>query len=128
MDIVVSLPDNVFRSVTKLAERANKPVGEVISQKIETDFEVSNVDNQAVISQWSDADVLELAMLRLSAAQDGRLSELLEKQREREISPSERVELEGLMESYNVANLRKSQGIVEAVKRGLISFPADLNE
>lgn len=127
MEITVTLPEKVFQDITKYAELANKPVGDVISEKIEADFHISNVDNEDILADWSDADVLELANLRLPEDQDKRLGELLVKQREKELSPSERVEMEGLMESYHVANFRKAQGIVEAVRRGLISAPEDLN-
>lgn len=128
MEITVTLPEKVFQDITKYAELAKKPVGEVISEKIEADFQISNIDNGDVLANWNDSDVLELANLKLPESQDKRLSELLAKQREAQISPSEGVEMEGLMESYHIADFRKAQGIVEAVKRGLISSPEDLNE
>ncbi len=128
MEITVTLPEKVFQDITKYAELAKKPVGEVISEKIEADFQISNVDNDDVLLNWSDSDVLDLAKLKLPENQDERLSELLAKQREMQISPSERVEMEGLMGSYHIATFRKSQGIVEAIKRGLISSPDDLDE
>ncbi len=55
-----------------------------------------------------------------------RMSELLEKQSEEMITPLEKNELDALLRVYQVGNLRKSQGIYEAVQRGLIKTPDDL--
>jgi hypothetical protein len=74
----------------------------------------------------SDVEVLELANLKLSKQQDKRLSQLLENQRESRITTNEKIEFEGLMGLYRMGTLRKAQGCLEAVKRGLIKTPADL--
>lgn len=63
----------------------------------------------------------------MSAAENKRLSELLDKQREETITPLERNELEALLRVYQVGNLHKAQGIAEAVERGLLKAPADLS-
>jgi hypothetical protein len=126
MEVTVTLPEKVFQDVRKYVELTNRPVDEVISEKLEADFQISNVATEEVISDWNDTDVLELANLKLPEAQDKRLSELFEKQRERLISTSEKVEMEGLIESYRIATFRKAQGFIEAVKRGLVESPEDL--
>lgn len=68
----------------------------------------------------SDRTVLDLANSTLPETQDQRLSDLLEKQREAAIVADEQQELETLMQIYNEGWLRKTAGIVEAVKRGLM--------
>ena len=62
----------------------------------------------------------------MSEAENVRMSELLEKQREDVITRLEKNELDALVRVYQVGNLRKSQGIYEAVQRGLIKTPDDL--
>jgi hypothetical protein len=98
----------------------------VIAEKIQSEYSIENVNNEAIMANLSDTEVLELANLKLSEQQDERMSQLLEKQREEEIPTSEKFELEGLMGLYRMGTIRKAQGCLEAVKRGLIKTPADL--
>jgi hypothetical protein len=67
----------------------------------------------------ADSEILALSNLQMDPDQDARLSELLEKQRERSLLSNEPQELEGLMQIYREALLRKNAALVEAVKRGL---------
>jgi hypothetical protein len=71
----------------------------------------------------ADPEVLALSNLQMEPDQDARLSELLEKQRERSLVANEPQELEGLMQVYREALLRKTAALVEAVKRGLREAP-----
>ena len=57
----------------------------------------------------------------MASEQDQRLSELLNQQQERDLSTFENTELWSLMQIYQINLLKKSQGLNEAVKRGLIS-------
>ena len=68
---------------------------------------------------WSDQDVLEAADLQMPEAEDQRLSELLQRQKFRSLKPAEQNELTTLMGLYQRGLLRKSQGLREAVRRGL---------
>ncbi len=126
MEVTLNLPDNIYRSFKQLAERTSQPIGEVIAEKIQTDYWADDLEFENNISNLSDAEVLELANLKLSKQQDRRMSQLLENQRENRITTSEKIELEGLMGLYRMGNLRKAQGCLEAVRRGLIKTPADL--
>jgi hypothetical protein len=67
----------------------------------------------------ADSEILALSNLQMDPDQDARLSELLEKQRERSLLSNEPQELESLMQIYREALLRKNAALVEAVKRGL---------
>jgi hypothetical protein len=71
----------------------------------------------------ADSEILALSNLQMDPDQDARLSELLEKQRERSLLSNEPQELEGLMQIYREALLRKTAALVEAVKRGLREAP-----
>lgn len=126
MEITVNLPDNVYRNVTELAVRTSRRVDEVIADKLQADFSMENIDNEELVAGWSDDDVLALANLKLPEAQSERMSELLDRQQAGMITNVEKSELEMYMEIYNNSNLRKSQGIVEAARRKLISSPKDL--
>jgi hypothetical protein len=67
-----------------------------------------------------------LANLKLPQAQSNRMSELSDLQQRGLMNNVEKNELMMYLEIYNHANLRKAHGIVEAVKRGLITSPSDL--
>ena len=126
MEVTVNLSDKVYQSYKQLAEKTDRRIDEIIAEKIQSEYSVENTENDEVMANLSDEEVLELANLKLSKQQDKRMSQLLEMQREQNITASEKVELEGLMELYRMGTLRKAQGCLEAVKRGLIKTPADL--
>ena len=71
------------------------------------------------LSSLSDKDVLALSKAQMRPAQGGRLSELLERQREGELTESQRPELLALMQVYNQLWIRQSEALTEAVRRGL---------
>lgn len=128
MEITVNIPENIYQNVIELAEKTSRRVDEVIVERLQADFSFENIDNKELIGDWTDEDVLALANLKLPPKQDKRLSKLLEDQRESRLTMNEKIELEGLMGLYNLANIRKSEGILEAVRRNLISSPKDLDE
>ena len=126
MEVTVTLTDSIYNSFSQLAAKTNRSVDDVIVEKIQTDYWIENADVAQGLANLADVEVLELANLKLSRTQDRRLSLLLDNQRESRITTSGKIELEGLMGLYHLSNLRKAQGIAEAVKRGLIKTPADL--
>ena len=69
---------------------------------------------------------MALANLKLPKEQAKRMSQLSDLQQRGLINNVEKSELEMYLEIYNNANLRKAYGIVEAVKRGLLTSPDDL--
>jgi hypothetical protein len=75
--------------------------------------------NPTPIESLADAEVLALSDFQMDPDPDARLSELLEKQRERSLLSNEPQELEELMQIYREALLRKTAALVEAVKRGV---------
>jgi hypothetical protein len=126
MEITISLPDNVFANVANLASKTHRRVDEVIAEKVEREFSSETGELERPLADCSDAEVLAVANMKMSKAQAKRQSELLYKNQADTITPLERNELESLLLVYQHGNLRKSQGIAEAVLRGLIKTPDDL--
>jgi hypothetical protein len=126
MEITLNLPENVYRNFTKLAEKKHRRVEDIIADKLQDDFLVENVDYKETVAGWSDEAVLALANLKIPREQSDRMSELLDRLQEGIITDSEERELEVYTELCQISTLRKAHGIVEAVKRGLISSPDDL--
>ncbi len=126
MEVTLNLPENIYQSYTELAEKKHRRVEEVIADKLQDNFSAETVDFAETIAGWADEDVLALANLKLPKEQANRMSELSDLEQRGLIKPVEKSELEMYLEIYNNANLRKAYGIVEAVKRRLLTSPDDL--
>jgi metal-responsive CopG/Arc/MetJ family transcriptional regulator len=126
MEISVKLPDSLYRNVSHLAQAKKKSVAEIIKNAVRKAVAEDAETLERTLIDCSDDEVLALANMKMSEAENRRMSELLEKQREEAITPLERNELDAVFRVYQVGNLRKSQGIYEAVQRGLIKTPDDL--
>lgn len=126
MEITLNLPENVYRNFTKLAEKTHRRVEDIIADKLQDDLSAENVDYQETVASWSDEAVLALANLKMPKEQADRMSDLLDRLQKGVITDSEERELEVYTELCQISTLRKAHGIVEAVKRGLINSPNDL--
>jgi hypothetical protein len=126
MEVVLNLPEKIYQNFADAAKKTSRQVSELIAEKIQSDYWLENFEEKVNLTKLSDAEVLEIANLKFSKAQEKRFSQLLENQRESKISAMEKLELEGLLALYEVANIRKSEGCLEAIRRGLIKTPNDL--
>jgi|SRR5262245_41178286 len=126
MEISINLPDNLYQDVSHLAKTKKKSVATIIKNAVRKAVREDLETLERPLADCSDEEVLALANMKMSAAENKRMSKLLVKQREETITPLERNELEALFRVYQVGNLRKAQGISEAVQRGLIKTPDDL--
>lgn len=106
-----------------MAEKTSHQISDIIIEKIQSENNVEeSLDD---LENWSDEDVLALANLKLPKAQEKRMTELLDFQQKGKITSAEKREFEIYTELYDIANLHKAQGCLEAVNRGLIKTPAD---
>jgi uncharacterized protein YnzC (UPF0291/DUF896 family) len=67
----------------------------------------------------SDDEVLTLANSKMGLAQNERLGELQIRSKVEGLTEAERAELLALLHIYQTGPLRKSEGLAEAVRRGL---------
>lgn len=126
MEISVKLPNSLYQDVSHLAQTKKKSVAEVIKNAVRKAVAEDAETLDRPLADCSDGEVLGLANMKMSDTENKRISELLERQREETIMPLERNEMDALFRVYQVGNLRKAQGIAEAVRRGLIKTPDDL--
>jgi metal-responsive CopG/Arc/MetJ family transcriptional regulator len=126
MEISVKLPDHLYQTVAALALAKKKSVAKIIQNAVRKAVLEASETIERPLADCSDEEVLALAKMKMSAAENKRLSALLGKQREETITLLERNELEALMRVYQAGNLRKAQGIAEAVQRGLLHTPDEL--
>jgi hypothetical protein len=119
--VVVDLPDEVYRRAQSLARLSSREVSEVLADAISLSLPALD-DSDAEgrpMGGLSDREVIELTELQLTPPQDERLSMLLDRQRGPGISEAERAELQLLMQRYQQGLLRKAEALSEAVHRGL---------
>jgi hypothetical protein len=124
-EVTITLPDEVYQRAERFALLANRDLNSVLADTVGASlFSIQpHLTNLTPINLLADPEILALSNLQMDPDQDARLSELLEKQRERSLLSNEPQELEGLMQIYREALLRKTAALVEAVKRGLREAP-----
>lgn len=120
-DITLTLPDDVLRRARLAAQRAGRPVADVLTEAIELSLNPLGTpsDREEEMARWPDAKVLAAADARMTETEDERLSELLDRQQAGLLTDTERVDLTALMARYQDGLLLKAQALAEAVRRGL---------
>jgi hypothetical protein len=119
MEITISLPDKIFANLANLANKTQRRIDEVIAEKIERDFSFDVNDLEKQISACSDKEIIELSNLQMPEKQDKRLSFLLQKQNEKDLTKSEHTELWKLMDLNRFTTLKKAFAMRELSKRNL---------
>jgi hypothetical protein len=119
--VVVDLPDDVYRRAERLAQLTKRKVGDVLADTIALSLPSlgSSSEDDRPAAELSDHALLKLTQLQLPPAQNKRLSKLLGKQQGMGLSEAERTELHTLMQLYQEGLLRKAEALVEAERRGL---------
>ena len=114
----VYLPDPVYEQLSHLAKLTGRGADDVAIEMLQQSL--PNVDQYPSVRSLSDQEVLALTKIEMDAADDSRLSALLNKQQNDSLSGDERLDLTHLMNAYQVGLLQKANALAEAVKRGLI--------
>jgi hypothetical protein len=117
--ITIALPPGVLRRAEFLALRAGQPLADYLGQTLQHALEPFGDLSEANPEAWSDKEALDYADSQMPEAEDRRLSELLQRQKTGNLQADEQGELTALMALYQRGLLRKSQGLREAVRRGL---------
>jgi hypothetical protein len=121
--ITINLPETLAASVQRLGKATAREVSDVLLDTLEivlpTLDNLSEMSINSNIADISDQEVLELANLKMDVFQNQRLGELQAKGKNTGLTAGERYELLILMSLYQMGQLRKSEGLAEAVKRGI---------
>jgi len=126
MEVTVKLPKSLYKDVSQIALAKKKSIAEIITNAVRKEIAEETETLERPLADCSDEEVLALANLKMPKEQSDRQSELLYKNQAGKLTPIERNELNALMNVYQMDNLRKAQGIYEAVLRNLIKTPDDL--
>jgi predicted transcriptional regulator len=119
--LTINLPDEVYHRVQQLAARSNRDVSDILTDTIQWFLPLLALQSQfqEPISILPDEQVLTLTELQMEAKQDQKLSDLLDRQQAGVLTEIEQLELQVLMQVYQVGLLRKATALSEAVKRKL---------
>ena len=120
VQLIVTLPEHVYERAQRLAELTGRDVADVVTNSLGWVFSpLDDVMDTTPVESLADQAVLGLADSQMDITQSSRMSELLQKQQASLISDPEHAELETLMAIYDLGQQRKTEALVEAVKRGL---------
>jgi len=119
VEITINLPESVWANLSVIAGKSRRRIDELIVERIEHAFAVDTERLGTQISLCSDKEVLEIAKLQMPTSEDQRLSDLLQKQNEAELSANEQEELWSLMEQNRLTTLKKAFALREISRRGL---------
>lgn len=126
MEITLNLPEKIYRNVSSVAKKSKREVVDLIVDVVEEKY--SSATFESSLKDFSDEEVLALANLQMPEKQSERHSELLYKNQAGSLTADEKRELDFFQQIYGVALARKTDGIFEAVERGLIKSPDDLGD
>ncbi len=123
VDITISLPESVIEHAQRFGGTTRRDAKTVLADALEMIWPTLEVspENELYlsVSSLSDAEVLALADIKMHPIQNQRLGELQEKGKALGLTIDERYELMALIQIYQLGQLRKSEGMAEAVRRGL---------
>ncbi len=122
VQVTLSLPNNLFEHARDLGNATKRDTAEVLTDALEMMWPTlpeSPTANLPALATLSDEDVLALADMKMDETQNNRLSELQSKGKQASLTEVERFELLSLLQIYQLGQLRKSEALAEAVRRGL---------
>ncbi len=119
MEVTISLPDRIFANLSSVAHKSHRQIDEIIVERIEREFSVDAEGLASQIAVCSDKEILMLAELQMLPKQDSRLSNLLQKQGEEDLTTNEQKELWKLMELNRLTTLKKAFALREISRRSL---------
>lgn len=123
--LTIDLADNVLEHAEAFGRATQRDAAAVLADTLEMAWPASeDVRSERLfrsVEVLTDAEVLELAELKMDSAQNGRLGELQARGKRLGLTPGEEFELLTLLNLYRIGQFRKSEGLAEAVRRGLRS-------
>lgn len=119
--VTLTLSEDTYHRVEHLARLLGDDFGEFMSETVDNSLQplTALVESFTPVESLSDEEVMAVADLQVSPEQSARFGILLDRQQAGILTNTERPELWTLMRVYQLAQLRKSEGLREAVQRGL---------
>jgi len=125
IEVTLQLSNDLVEEAQRLGHATSKDASTVLTEALEQLWPtLENFSEEAffpAISGLEDHEVLTLAMGKMQESQNARLGELQSVGKAEGLSEPERYELLALLQVYQLGQLRKSEALAEAVKRGLLA-------
>ncbi len=122
-NLTLNLPDRLIEHAKCFGQVTHRDAATVLTDSLKMMWSVwedlRNSDSFQSAAALSDTEVLELANLKMDQVQNDRLGKLQSKGKTSGLTPAEQFELLTLIHMYQVGQVRKSEGLAEAVRRGL---------
>lgn len=123
VEITLRLPEPLVENAERFGQITHRALETVLAEALEMMWpslgDLPGEGPLPSVSRLSDTEVLELADSKMDTAQNTRLGELQSRGKTGDLPFAERLELAALMQIYQLGQLRKSEGLAEAVQRGL---------
>jgi hypothetical protein len=123
-EVTLTLPENLIEHANRLGSATQRDLGTVLTDTLEmmwlTVDELPSIEQQNPIAALTDNEVLSLSDAKMDQTQNQRLGDLQAKGKSTKLTEAERYELLALLHIYQLGQLRKSEALAEAVKRGLL--------
>jgi hypothetical protein len=124
VEITIAVPESLVESAKRLGEATQRDVASVLAEALELLGGMWDNLPAATLSlglvTLTDTEVLNLARSKMDEVQNRRLGELQARGKVSGLAEAERYELLALLQIYQLGQLRKSEGLAEAVRRGLM--------
>ncbi len=121
--LTLNLPDSLVERVRYFGHATDRDAEAVLTDTLEMMWpaweDLLNRDPFQPVESLSDTEILELADLKMDPVQNERLGELQSRGKISGLPLAEQFELLALIHLYQIGQLRKSEGLAEAVRRGL---------
>jgi hypothetical protein len=128
IEITLTLPEGLVEYAKRFGGATQRGVETVLADALQMILPMldalPNGANDTLypsISSLSDAEVMALADSKMDIIQNERLGELQTQGKIRSLTEAERYELIALLQIYQIGQLRKAEGLAEAVQRRLRS-------
>ncbi len=123
MDVVLRLPDDMIEHIQSFGQITRRDVVTVLTDTLELMWPawgtLKSLNNSPPVEKLADKEVLALADSCMDSSQNTRLGELQTHGKIEGLTASEQFELLVLIHSFQIGQLRKSEGLAEVVRRGL---------
>jgi hypothetical protein len=123
VEVTLRLQDTLLEEAQRFSRFTHRNVETVLTDALDMIWpmleDLPDEASYPVADRLSDQEVLELADLKMDQIQNQRLGYLQSKGKISGLSFAERYELLALLQIYQIGQVRKSEGLAEAVRRGL---------
>ena len=121
VEVTLMLPETLVEHARRFGQATQRDVSEVLTDALEMMWSTIDTlsDLEPPVSMLLDDEVLALANSKMDPFQNERLGKLQARGKAEGLTEAERSELLALLYIYQTGQLRKSAGLVEAVRRGL---------